>query len=87
MGVVTDETGLHSEDCECAICEAGFRPSPGEREVAARELLERKAAAAKRLLESAPMPVRSKPPPFVHVPLTKEQREELRKLREEMFGK
>ena len=39
----------HRRDCDCARCDAGFRPSEGERELAARrwqERQEREAAAA-----------------------------------------
>ncbi len=44
-----DETGLHHIDCDCARCEAGFRPTMRERWVARRALddLRRRALAAK----------------------------------------
>jgi len=36
----------HRRDCECPRCDAGFRPSEGQRESAARRLEARKARAA-----------------------------------------
>ena len=80
-GVKTDETGLHAEDCECVRCDAGYRPTRLERLAAARALTLRRAALA--------TPTVIVPPPRwphetwhpVKRP-TKEQFEELKKLRE-----
>ena len=56
--VMTDETGLHSIDCECVRCDAGYKPTPGEREVARRALAHRLAAAARAAAGEEPPPVR-----------------------------
>jgi hypothetical protein len=35
-----DETGLHSVDCQCIRCEAGFRPSEMQRHYARQRLVQ-----------------------------------------------
>jgi hypothetical protein len=59
--VITDETGLHAEECSCVICETGYRPTRLERATARRALaLQRQAeqieADAKRKAEEAKRP-------------------------------
>jgi len=53
MSVLTDETGYHAEDCECQLCETGYRLSPEERRPA-RLAHQRAQAARARLLSPAP---------------------------------
>jgi hypothetical protein len=70
----TDETGLHAEDCDCAKCEIGLRPTPLERAAARRALVEAKLAAAARAAAAKPQstmrlsrmirPVTRVPPPM-----------------------
>jgi hypothetical protein len=80
--VITDETGLHANDCECVRCDAGYRPSDLERSVARRALALQRAALARlaRPAAAAPLP-RAACPHVVRLP-TPEEFEELRKLRE-----
>jgi hypothetical protein len=84
--VQTDETGLHAVECECVLCDTGYRPTELERSTARRALALQRAALAKlaRLPAAAPLP-REAGPRYVQRP-TPEQFEELRKLREG-FGK
>lgn len=93
--ITTDETGLHSIDCECSTCEVGLRPTDQERWTARRALALRRQAEAKRAADAlkkvvaeAVTPSRGKvaPPPPVRIP-TAEQFDELRRERERLFGK
>jgi hypothetical protein len=93
--ITTDETGLHSIDCECSTCEVGLRPTEGERWAARRALALRRQVEAKRaadalakVVASAKLPnkVKLDPPPPVRIP-TAEQFDELRRERGRLFGK
>jgi ubiquinone biosynthesis protein UbiJ len=92
--ITTDETGLHSIDCECSTCEVGLRPTEGERWAARRALGLRKQAEAKRAADALKKVVaeaitpRAKvaAPEAVRIP-TAEQFDELRRERERLFGK
>jgi len=56
-----DETGLHSEDCDCPKCDIGLRPTELERAAARRALAVKRAADAARAAADAkqkPSPVR-----------------------------
>jgi hypothetical protein len=93
--IVTDETGLHAVECDCATCEVGLRPTEGERWTARRALATRKAAEAKRAADAllktvaaAKVPAGAKVAPLQPVRFpTAEQWDELRKERERLFGK
>jgi hypothetical protein len=71
-GVVTDETGLHAEGCECPRCEAGYRPTALERAAARRALqlrLARLADEERRRKAAEPLKVRPRlVPPVRPVP-------------------
>jgi hypothetical protein len=73
--VITDETGLHAEECSCVICETGYRPTRLERATARRALaLQRQAeqieAEAKRKAEEAKRPRQfMRPMPMLRVPI------------------
>lgn len=90
--VVTDETGLHAEECECPTCEAGYKPTPLERAAARRALAIRRADEAKRAAAAAakdaknvkPQRPRLEPPRKVTLP-TQDEWDELQRLRKEMF--
>lgn len=94
--ITTDETGLHSVDCECSTCEVGLRPTDGERWAARRALAQRKQAEAKRAADALrkvvaaavakPARVKLDPPKPVRVP-TAEEWAELQKERERLFGR
>lgn len=80
----TDETGLHSVDCECPRCEDGYRPTELERATARRALAIRRAAEARKIAEEAGKQPVLRPrlePPRAPVPLTPEQWKELEELR------
>lgn len=53
-GVLTDETGLHAEECDCPRCEAGYRPTALERSAAHRAWRLQQAARAR--IEAPPVP-------------------------------
>ncbi len=84
-----DETGLHAEDCDCAKCEVGLRPTPAERAAARRALALAAAARARIDARDKPKPPGTYParfPPWYmgHAPsprpYTDEQKAELAKM-------
>jgi hypothetical protein len=84
--VKTDDTGLHSTDCDCARCDAGYRPTELERSAARRALAIRRADEARRAAIEEPK--RSRPrlePPRKVDPPTPEQWIELERIRRELF--
>jgi hypothetical protein len=92
--VVTDETGLHAETCECSQCEIGNRPTELERAAARRALAARRAAeeraarkavAAKVAGTSVAKPRIMAEAPRGWTPPTAREWEELQQLRETMF--
>jgi hypothetical protein len=96
-GIVTDETGLHAEGCNCPTCELGLRPTELERAAARRALVKRRAAEEQRKREEVAKSAKAggavevkcsrimaEPPRPVVMP-TPEEREELARLRREMF--
>lgn len=88
--VTVDETGLHAEGCDCALCETGYRPSPQERAVA-RRALEARRRAAERIAQGKPAV--ASPPPYYrthffrptpdHRPYTEEELADLERMRRE----
>lgn len=85
--VQTDETGLHSVDCECVRCDAGYRPTDLERSIARRAYRLRLAEEARRkadVVDLAQMRPRLSAPRFVARP-TPQQFFELKQLRKELF--
>lgn len=91
MSVRTDDTGLHAEDCDCLLCETGYRPTDREREVARRSLA--RAAMAIAELQGKPAerpsvrlshtvrPMTRVPPPMSPDEL-KAMEKDIRKMRE-----
>jgi hypothetical protein len=81
----TDETGLHAEDCDCAKCEIGLRPTPLERAAARRALAAKLAAAARAAAAAKPQstmrlsrmirPVTRVPPPMSPAELAEMRRD------------
>ena len=86
-----DETGLCAPSCECARCEAGFRPTELERAAARRSLALAKAARERIANANKPKPAGTYPagvPWYArHVPsprpYTDDEKAELAKLRED----
>ncbi|HJX54007.1 MAG TPA: hypothetical protein VJ801_14670 [Polyangia bacterium] len=83
--VKTDATGLHSEDCDCVRCDAGYRPTELERAAARRSLALQQAALARQSFPPPAGPLPRCAAPSVICPPTPEQFEELKRLREQLY--
>jgi hypothetical protein len=82
----TDETGLHAEDCDCAKCEVGLRPTPLERAAARRALAAAKLAAAKPQASGLRLSRMIRPVTRVPPPMSPEELEEMRRDIEALKG-
>jgi hypothetical protein len=85
--ILTDATGLHARDCECAACSLGLRPSELERSAALRAVQRGRAIVADVAARSAPQPVAYRrgvavAPVRVRPVYTESERRELDELRE-----
>lgn len=89
--ILTDETGLHSVECGCERCEAGYRPTDLERSAARRALALQLAARARIEARNAPPPApaprRDLPSYPMPRPYTAEELADLDRMKAERRGR